>query len=140
MRANAQEVHVGYEYNGIPSNIVSQVIGFSPMGAYIDGKGWTGAVEFFEPSALPETTCSYSQSNLTLTGGTASIAQEVASRVVNKKLSVVEVIGNNKTAFGYTTEWYDDNFRHVLLCAQKEYSEKTINQVVEIAKIIDKSV
>jgi len=75
-----------------------------------------------------------------LTGGTASIAQEVASRVVNKKLSVVEVIGNNKTAFGYTTEWYDDNFRHVLLCAQKEYSEKTINQVVEIAKIIDKSV
>lgn len=140
MRAHAKEVYAGYEYNGVPSKIVSQVIGFSAIGAYIDGKGWTGVIEFFEPNDLPETTCSYSQSNLKLTGGTASIAQETASYVVNDKISVVEVIGNNKTAFGYTVEWYDDNYRSVLTCAQKTYSKETINKAVAMAKVIDRAV
>lgn len=137
MRANAKEVHAGYDYNGISSDLVSQVIGFSAQGAYIEDKGWTGAIEFFEPNEIPETTCSYSQSNLKLTGGSANIAQEIVSHDVNKKLSIVEVIGNKESAFGYTVEWYDPNYRHILLCAQKEYSQETINKVVELAKKID---
>ena len=141
MRANAQAINTAYSYNGVPPEIVKEIIGFSPLGAYMEGKkGWTGAIEFFEPQVLEKTTCSYSQSNLRLTGGTASIAKEIASYVVNNKLSVVEVIGNTKTGFAYTVEWYDDNYRSVLTCAQDTYSKDTINKVLEMAKLIDTSI
>jgi hypothetical protein len=140
MRASAREVHTAYDYAGVPANVVSIIIGFSARGAFMDNKGWTGATEFFEPKNFSATTCSYSQSNIKLTGGSANLAQEIVSYDVNKKVSIVEVIGNDKTAFGYNVEWYDDNYRHVLQCAQKLYSKDTIKKVVELAKTIDRSI
>lgn len=137
MKLISSDVGVGYDYKGVPSSIVSYVIGYAALGAYIDNIGWTGAIEFFEPRELENVVCSYAESNLTLTGGTATIAQEVASYAVNNKLSVVETIGDSKSAFAYTVEWYDDAFRRILICAQPYFVKANVNKIIDMARAID---
>lgn len=138
MRATPEEVHTAYEYHGVPSELVAQVIGFSAGGSYIEERGWTGAAEFFEPRDIEGATCLYAQSNLKLTGGAANLAREIVSYDVNNKVSVVSVIGNRDSAFEYDVEWFDDNFHHELHCAKKTYDKETIKKVIHIAKKIDK--
>lgn len=144
LRIDAKSLQVGYEYKEIPTSLVSEVIGFSPWGSYAQGLGWTGigwsgVTEFFVPKEMKEfTLCSYSQLSIEMTGTTATFIEGTTSKEINGKLSSSDVLGNQRTAFSYSVEWWDNKFRHELECYQKTYSPETMPLVIEMAKTIDK--
>ncbi len=145
LRASIDKLQMGYEFNQVPDVFISEIIGFSPWGSYAQGIGWSGggwngAAEFFIPKDIPEALCIFNESNLTMTGGTATLFQEVVSKTINDKVSVVDISGNQRTAFSYKIDWWDGHFRHELECIQKTYSKDTIGKVISIAKTLDNSI
>lgn len=102
-------------------------------------RGWTGAVEFFRPQGF-DGVCSYQETNIKLTGSSANFAKEIVSNDINNKITIIEVSGNSASGYGYNVEWWDDNFRHVLECANRMYSKSTTDAVVELAKQIDSNI
>ena len=136
-----EDMQIAYDYKAVPSTVAEESLGFAANGAYLNEKGWSGVVQFFKPKGLPSTdVCSYRQSNLQLTGGAANLAKELVTYNVNNKPTIIEAAGNKASGYGYTVEWYDDNFRHVLECADKMYSKPTADAVIELAKQIDSNI
>ena len=134
-------MQIAYDYKAVPSTVAEESLGFAANGAYLNEKGWSGVVQFFKPKGLPSTdVCSYRQSNLQLTGGAANLAKELVTYIVNNKPTIIEAAGNQASGYSYTVEWYDDNFRHVLECADKMYLKSTSDAVIELAKQIDSTV
>ena len=136
-----EDMQIAYDYKAVPSTVAEESLGFAANGAYLNEKGWSGVVQFFKPKGLPSTdVCSYRQSNLQLTGGAANLAKELVTYIVNNKPTIIEAAGNQASGYSYTVEWYDDNFRHVLECADKMYLKSTSDAVIELAKQIDSTV
>ncbi len=137
LRSQASQLKMNYEYHEVDSALINQVIGFAPENTYVNN-GWNGAVEFFTPKSL-NATCAYHEINIKLTGTSAVIPKEVVSYKVNKKVTTVSAEGNNASGFLYQLEWWDKEFRRNLECTTKEYSADIKNEVIMLAKAIDKS-
>jgi len=125
-----------FQFNSIPNDFVEKIIGYTPENTFIDD-GWTGVVEFFIPKFYG--VCAYHQISIELTKMSAYIPKEVATYVINNKLTTYDVMGNNETGFVYNVEWWDNKFKKQLECANKNYSEELKNSTIELAKTIDRS-
>jgi hypothetical protein len=123
-----------------PTDISSKVdtyIGAVPYLTFLKDQGWVGSVQFFSMNSIGN--CSFSENNTKLSHGSVIIAQEDVNYLVNDKVTTVEVMGTKDAGFTYTVEWFDDVFFRELSCANKNYSSDLKQEVIELAKSIDKS-
>ena len=135
LRHHFSDLKMAYNYQGVSDSLVKEVIGFAPESTFIE-QGWTGAVEFFIPQGW-DGLCSYSEVNIGLTKGSANFAKELVSNQINDKVTLIDVSGNDASGYGYNIEWWDDNFRHVLRCASKNFKPEIKQQVIALAVNID---
>lgn len=129
------DLKMAYDYHGVPSSVVKEVIGFAPESTFTQ-RGWTGAVEFFSPQQL-DGVCSYHEVNIELTGSAANFAEELVSYQINDKVSIVDVSGNEASGYAYNVEWWGPHFRHRLECASKVFKPEVTQQVIALAIAID---
>lgn len=140
---NPQDTHLyeiksnlamNYAYTGVPEALITKVIGYAPESTFVNN-GWSGAVEFFVPSFGG--VCAFREVNVEITKTAAYIPKEIATYMVHKKLTTMNVIGNKKSGFVYEVEWWDKKFKRTLECASKEYSDIISKFTIELAKKID---
>ena len=135
LREKLYDLTMMYDYKGVPAEVVTKVIGFAPEHTYVDG-GWTGAVEFFVPTF--EAICAYHEINIEFTKSAALIPNEIAKHFINRKVTTFSAVGENEGGFSYTLEWWDKKFKRNLECATKDFSASTKDEMIKIAKIIDR--
>lgn len=134
LRDKASEIKLAYYFHEIPAEDANSVIGFAPVGTYVNN-GWSGIVELFTKQGLGN--CNYEENNLKLMHATIRIPSDIVTHKVNNKITTSDVQGNEKDGFLYTVEWYDEGFSHKLECVAKAYSPSTLSTVVEIARRAD---
>lgn len=135
LRHNINEIQMAYEFKGVPTSLVSRMLGVAPSVTFIQGQGWAGAMQFFEKSGLGN--CSYRENNLKFSHGSAIIPEEDATKDVNGKITVSNVTGETNAGFMYSVDWYDNNFFRELKCAKSEYTPDTLASMLELAREID---
>ncbi|KTD17280.1 hypothetical protein [Legionella jordanis] len=138
MRHSIGDLKMAYTFVGVPSNDISEFIGVAPYLTYLKGQGWVGAIQFFKNNDVGY--CAFSENNIRLSHGSVVIAKEAVRNDVNEKITTVDVTGNKQTGFVYNVEWYDNTFFRQLECANLEYSQTITDEVIELAKRIDKNV
>lgn len=135
LRHSINEIQMAYVFKGVPSNLISKMLGVAPSVTFVQGQGWAGAMQYFD--AQSNGTCSYRENNLKFSHGSAIIPEEDATKEVNGKVTVSNVTGKAGNGFMYSVDWYDNNFFRELKCAKSDYNPETLNSVVEIARQID---
>jgi hypothetical protein len=133
---------VGIAFNAkeINPSLISSVLGFGSSGIYLENQGWTSFVEFFEPKdGLTGSICNYQLSSIALNGTAAIIYEDEVHKEVNGKTTSIQVKGNESTAYMYTVDWWDNDFYHLLNCANKSFSKEITEKVIDLAKQIDKN-
>lgn len=142
LRMDLSDLKMAYTFLGVPESAIDNNIGFAPYGAYKqikdgdDGDGWDGAVQFFEKKEIG--VCEFKEHNLKLAHGGVELIQELVSYEVFGKPTVVLTIGNENTGFLYQISWYDNTFARDLSCASPTFSKTIKNNVLELAKTIEK--
>jgi hypothetical protein len=127
---------MNYAYKGVPAELAIKVIGYAPESTFVNN-GWSGAVEFFVPSFGG--VCAFREVNIEITKTSAYIPKEIATHLVNKKITTMNAVGNKDSGFVYEVEWWDKQFKRTLECASKEYTDAMRTQTLELAKKIDKA-
>lgn len=142
---NPQDTHLyevksnmamNYSYKGVPATLATKVIGYAPESTFVNN-GWSGAVEFFVPSFGG--VCAFREVNIEITKSSAYIPKEIATHLVNKKITTMNAVGNKDSGFVYEVEWWDKKFKRTLECASKDYSATISRKTLELAKDIDKA-
>lgn len=142
---NPQDTHLyevknnlamNYDYKGVPAALTTKVIGYAPESTFVNN-GWSGAVEFFVPSFGG--VCAFREVNIEITKSSAYIPKEIATHLVNKKITTMNAVGNKDSGFVYEVEWWDKKFKRTLECASKDYSAVISRKTLELAKNIDKA-
>ena len=134
LRDTVSEIKTAYIFHEVPTEEANHIIGFAPVGTYIDN-GWTGMVELFTKQGLGN--CNYEENNLKLMRSSIRIPSDIVTHQINEKVTTIEVEGNKKDGFLYTVEWYDDNFSRKLECVTSDYSKALLATVIDTAKRID---
>lgn len=127
---------MNYDYKGVPAALATKVIGYAPESTFVNN-GWSGAVEFFVPSFGG--VCAFREVNIGITKSSAYIPKEIATHLVNKKITTMNAVGNKESGFVYEVEWWDKKFKRTLECAAKEYTDAMRTQALELARKIDKA-
>ncbi len=126
---------MNYDYKGVPTALATKVIGYAPESTFVSN-GWSGAVEFFVPSFGG--VCAFREVNIGITKSSVYISKEIATHLVNKKITTMNAVGNKESGFVYEIEWWDKKFKRTLECASKEYTDAMRIKTLELAKKIDK--
>lgn len=129
------EIHMAYDFHGVPNQEISKDLGVVPSVTYVKDKGWAGAIQFFEKNEVG--TCSYRENNLIFSHGAAAISEETATRDVNGKVTVANVKGQKDTGFLYSISWYDNHYFRELNCANAQLSIDKMKSVLKLAQSID---
>lgn len=130
------EIKMAYPYKPIANNLYSRFIAFAPTGVYIKEKpteGWAGITEYFHADFAP---CSYEEVNIKLTGSASIVSKDTITHDVNGKITEYMAIGDEH-GYLYQVEWNDENFRRILRCASKEFSEDVHSKLIDLANHID---
>ena len=125
---------MNYDYKGIPSTLATKIIGYAPESIFVKN-GWSGAVEFFIPSFGG--VCAFHEVNIEITKSSSYIPKEIATYLVNEKLTTMNAVGNKESGFVYEVEWWDKKFKRNLECASMEYTDAMSKNTLELAKKID---
>lgn len=143
LRQNPSDLIMAYHYTGVPESIVDHMIGVSPYGAFKETKygdeatGWDGAIQFFTKKGIG--TCEYKEHNLKLAHGGVELINELVSYEIYNKPTVILVQGTKNSAYLYQVSWYDDNFSRQLFCANPNFSNQIKENVIELARAIEKA-
>jgi len=137
LRRQHFELKISYNYKPLSSEITQEVIGFAPESNYVEN-GWNGAVEFFKWHDH-NSICAFHEVNIKRTGSSAFFPKEIVRYDINKKLTLVSAEGNDQSQYLYTVEWWDSTYKRILECTASEYSNDIKNEVLEMAKLIDKN-
>ena len=135
IKQNISDIQMAYEFRAIPVGVATSVYGFTPSVTYIKAKGWVGIIQFFAKDNIGN--CSFRENNLKFSHGAAIIPEEEATKEVNGKVTVAITTGQQDYGFMYSVDWYDNNFFRELKCANKKFKKETMNNVIELAKMID---
>lgn len=135
LKKAVSEIKMAYSFREVPSEYVSNLIGFAAAGAYIN-EGWTGILEIFTKKDFGN--CFYEENNLKLAQSSIRIPSNIVTKSVNEKTTTSHVEGNDKDGFLYTVEWYDETLSHKLECVNQNYSTSNLSSIIEMAKGIDR--
>lgn len=136
MRENISDIKLAFFYKGIPFVDADKVIGFSPMGGWIDSAGWSGVTEFFNDKDLG--VCSFVLSNIALTHGYVILSADQVKYAVMGKPTTTFIDGSPSIGFIYNVSWYDKIFSHELECANTVFSKDIIRKMIILSNQIDK--
>lgn len=140
---NPQDTHLyevkshlamNYDYKGVPQALVTKVIGYAPESIFVNN-GWAGAVEYFIPTFGG--VCAFHEVNIEITKSAAYIPKEIATYLVNSKITTMNIVGNEEYGFVYEIEWWDKKFKRTLECALQEYTNGMRKSTIKLAKKID---
>jgi hypothetical protein len=137
LKQSANEVPLAFDFKKLPIN-EKNIIGYAPTGSYVKSpkEGWNGIVSFFEDTNLG--TCSYNFTDLNLSNGSITLTKEYTKYLVNNKPTYVGVEGNDQSGFVYTITWYNSLKVSTLNCATLKYDKNMSNNLIDLAKKIDK--
>ncbi|HWW39647.1 hypothetical protein [Pedobacter sp.] len=133
------ELELAYKGQDIPLSLVKSSIGYSPAGMFMDNdkyKGWSAWGLFFV--SQNDLTCTYDESNVEISGGSANVAKEIVSHNINGKITTIVTSGNNASGFIVDAQWFDKRFRNQLRCRIETYDKSLVDSVIAMAKDIDK--
>ena len=99
-------------------------------------KGWSAWGLFFV--SQNDLTCTYDESNVEISGGSANVAKEIVSHNINDKITTIVTSGNNASGFIVDVQWFDKRFRNQLRCRIETYDKSLVDSVIDMAKDIDK--
>lgn len=136
MKHSPGQVQVAFNFKKVPGINPKDVIGFSARGAYVDSK-WTGITEFFNDKNIG--TCKYSATNMKLSNGSAKIDNAAVRYDINKKPGDIFVQGSINSGFIYTALWFHNEYSYILECANMNYDKNITNNIIELAKAIDRN-
>ena len=128
LRSDSSAVKFGFNFPKITIN-VTKIWGFAPAGTYVDD-AWTGGVQLFESKIG---SCSLLVNAIKLSHASTHIAKEVVKYDVNNKVTTEFVTGNDTSGYLYTVSWFDDTYFRDLECANKNYSENILKQIIDMA-------
>lgn len=132
-RKSIDEIALAYDFSPVNETDVSKVYGFAGSNTF--KSGWTGIVEFFETEDLG--VCAYTENNVTLTRESVKVDENFVSYIVNNKISILSVEGNDISGYLYKVDWYDSKFFRTLECANTHYSLEKSSSLITLAKRID---
>jgi hypothetical protein len=141
LRKNSNELIMAYDFHGVPSTFIDENIGYAPYGAFKETKngdevnGWDGAIQFFTKKDIG--TCEYKEHSIKISHGGVELIKELVSYEINHKPTIILVQGTNASGYLYQVSWYDDNFSRQLNCASSSFSQKTKEDVIELARNIE---
>lgn len=134
LKKSVDEIHMAYTFTSVPVSEVTKLYGFAPYLTYVKDQGWVGVTEFFQSSIG---NCAYSENNVRLSHGAIVIAKEDVKELVNGKVTISEVVGNEQSGFVYSVEWFDQTFFRKLECASALFNKDALNKTVALANSID---
>lgn len=136
MKYSPSQIKLAFDYKPYHTADPSQVIGFAAGGIFLTNAGWSGVAEFFKNNAIG--TCKYNLDNIKITHGAVQMSAESVRYDVNKKPTDIFVRGSVNSGFIYSLSWFDETFIHTLECANMTYDKTIINQMIGLARNIDK--
>jgi hypothetical protein len=145
LRQSTRQLKLAFKFRGVEgddfllhANNNIKVLGAAPQGAFHDEfDGWSGAAQFFSMKNLG--VCSYAVMNVKASGTSAMLAMEDVTYDINSKATLIHTEGSKNSGFLYKVEWFDDENFHELECANAQYSKQIKHEVIELARMIDKS-
>lgn len=139
LKAHASEIKLAFPFQELPMVKSEDIIGFAAVGGW--QKGWTGVREFFTDKDLG--ICVYTVYNLTLVHGGVHVYKENVRYDINNNPNSLFVEQGNNAAFLYSIDWYSNWHNHYyaneLECTTKTYNPKTTNNLINLARKIEKS-
>lgn len=139
LKAHAAEIKLAFPFQELPMVESKDIIGFAAAGGW--DNGWTGIGEFFTDKDLG--ICSYSVYNLTLVHGGVQVYKENVRYDINNNPNSLFVEQGNNGAFLYSIDWYSNWHNHYysneLECTTKTYNPKTTQNLINLARKIEKS-
>lgn len=135
LRHSVSELEMAYDFKGVPTHLVTKMLGIAPSVTFIPGQGWAGAMQYFEKDGLGN--CSYRENNLKFSHGAAIIPEEDATKDVNGKITVANITGEKNSGFLYSVDWYDNSYFRELKCANEKFEPSAMSSIIELARGID---
>lgn len=135
LRHSVSELEMAYDFKGVPTHLVTKMLGVAPSVTFVPEQGWAGAMQYFEKNGLGN--CSYRENNLKFSHGAAIIPEEDATKDVNGKVTVANITGEKNNGFLYSVDWYDNNYFRELKCANEKFEPSVMSSIIELARGID---
>jgi hypothetical protein len=134
LKSNLSEIKLSVPYTE-PVILKDKIFSYAPIGSY--NEGWTGIRTFFQDQLLG--TCSYSFERYVYIKADSSYLKHI----VNNKPSFSSIEGNDSAGFLYTLSWDVDNkdsvYDHKIECANVKLNKGIMENMIKLAKMIDKS-
>ena len=113
-------------------SVIKGTTGYVPQGAYSES-GWSGLKEMFLDLTMGA--CYFSVFHLPKNGYSPTIDHK---KFINGKDTDFTVKGNANEGYVYTLEWFEERYFRTLECAQKDESERIMDNMISLAQKIDK--
>lgn len=136
LKQNFQDIKLAFDFKGISSLKSEDIIGYSAIDSWKDG--WTGIAIFFNDKNLG--ICSLSISNIKIMHGGAQIFADDARFDINDNPNTLSIEKGINNKFLYSIDWFNGNFANALDCANDLFAQKISDKLIEMARIIDKSI
>lgn len=136
LRKHLSDIVTNSSLKTVPLYIKSITLGYAPVGTFNEDTGWTGITEIFKAKDVG--ICQFSHFDLKTSKGAYSLSKEDEKRDVNDKYTYFEVTGKKNEGFDYKVVWFEDFNMYTLSCINKEFSNKFMQNVINLAKQIDK--
>ena len=133
LKKSLTEIKLAFTFNDI--NISEKnIIGYAAMGTYVNN-GWTGISEYFKDDIMG--ICSYDLLEMNLSKGSNLIASESVTYYIHSKPTIITVKGSSESGFIYNVSWCDDNYNHILECANMKFDKAITAHMLSFAEKID---
>lgn len=132
LKNSSSQIKLAFPFTSIKGVDSKNIIGFAAIGSYDKEKGWNGIKEIFSNPKLGN--CSYARMGI----NAVQLSQETTEYFVNKKPSNKIIEGNYNEGFIYSINWYTNENMFTLECANKNYNQDIMTNMIELANIIDK--
>ncbi len=143
MRRSPEMIQFAFDMPSASASDAEEIYGYAPMGNYVHKEesynkkeGWTQGIEFFKND---QSVCAYTVNAIKLTHAASNISEDVATYLVNKKITTLFAEGNEASGYIYVVRWFDDQYFRVMECADLKFDHKIMEKTIQMAINADKA-
>jgi hypothetical protein len=143
MRRSPEMIEFAFEMPSATASDAEEIYGYAPIGNYVHKEesynkkeGWTQGIEFFKND---QSVCAYTVNAIKLTHAASNISEDVATYLVNKKITTLFAEGNDASGYIYVVRWFDDEYFRVMECADLKFDHKIMEKTINMAINADKA-
>lgn len=133
LKGSLSQIKLAFPFNGLSFLAEENVLGFAAAGGWENG--WTGIVEIFLDDSMG--ICKYTKNNAVLDKSAVILVKEYVTYDINSKPTQISVMGRDNDGFSYRLNWYDNDYYHTLICANKAFNKSYKDKLIELARKID---